>query len=96
MKQKGCFIDISAVLVLHRMARSALIVPVIKIFKKRLTVGMVTRAQSQPDHVQEDFHNTSKSKQKFVHTSSEKVVNNQYSCRCVYSQSIVDLNIFKQ
>ena len=29
MKQKGCFIDTSAVLVLHRMARSALIVPVI-------------------------------------------------------------------
>ena len=57
---------------------------------------MVTRAQLQPDHAQEDFHNTSKSKQKFVHTSSGKVVNNQYSCRFVYSQSIVDLSIFKQ
>ena len=29
MKQKGCFIGISAAIVLHRMARSALIVPVI-------------------------------------------------------------------
>ena len=29
MKQKGCFIGIFAVLVLHRMARSVLIVPVI-------------------------------------------------------------------
>ena len=57
---------------------------------------MDTRAQSEPDHVQEDFYNTSKSKQKFVHTSPKKVVNNQYPCRFVYSQSIVDLNISKQ
>ena len=57
---------------------------------------MVTRAQLQPDHVQEDFHNTFKSKQKFVHTSPGIVVNNQYSCRFEFSQSIIDLNIFKQ
>ena len=34
---------------------------------------MVTRAQLQPDHVQEDLHNTCKSKATFVHSSVEKL-----------------------
>ena len=57
---------------------------------------MVTRAQSQPDHVQVDFYNTFQNKPGFVHTSLGQIVNNQYPCRLVYNQSISDLNILKQ
>ena len=57
---------------------------------------MDNRAQSQPDHIKEDVCNTSKSKPTFVHPSPGKVVNNQYFCRFVYSQSIVDLDVLKQ
>ena len=57
---------------------------------------MVTRAQSQPDHVQVDFWNTFQGKPGFVHTSLRQIVNNQYPCRLVYNQSISDLNILKQ
>ena len=62
MKQKGCFIDISVVLVLHRRARSVLIVSMIvkNLKKKRETLGMVKKAHLQPDHVQENLCNTSK------------------------------------
>ena len=57
---------------------------------------MVTRAQSQPDHVQVDFCNTFQGKPGFVHTSLRQIVNNQYPCRLVNNQSISDLNILKQ
>ena len=57
---------------------------------------MVSRAQSQPDHVQVDFCNTFENKPVFVHTSPGQIVNNQYPCRFVYNQSISDLNILKQ
>ena len=44
MKQKGCFIGIFEALVSHRRARSVLIVQVIvKITKKRVTLGMVKK-----------------------------------------------------
>ena len=57
---------------------------------------MVTRAQLQPDHVQEDFFNSSKSDPTVVYITPANIVNNQYSCRFVYNQSVSDLNILKQ
>ena len=56
---------------------------------------MVTRAQSQPDHVQ-DTCNFSKNGPTVVYSTPANVVNNQYSCRFVYNQSVSDLNILKQ
>ena len=44
------------------------------ICKKRLTL-----AQLQPDHVQEDFLNSSKSDPTVVYSASANIVNNQYS-----------------
>ena len=57
---------------------------------------MVTRAQLQPDHVQEDCHNIAKSKDVAVNNNVAKNLNNQYPCRFVYNQSSSDLNILKQ
>ena len=67
-----------------------------KICKKLLALGMVTRAQSQPDHVQEDFLNFSQNGPTVAYSTPAYVINNQYSCRFVYNQSVSDLNILKQ
>ena len=56
---------------------------------------MVDRAQLQPDHVQENFQIFSRNGPTVVY-STANVVNNQYSCRFVYNQSVSDLNILKQ
>ena len=63
---------------------------------KKLTLGMVTRAQLQPDHVQEDSPNTAKSKAIVVNNNVGKNVNNQYPCRLLYNQCCSDLKILKQ
>ena len=57
---------------------------------------MVARAQSQPDHVQENVQKCSKNGPTVVYNTLANVVNNQYSCRFVYNQSVSDLNILKQ
>ena len=67
-----------------------------KISVNRLTLGIVKRAHLQPDHVQEDLLHISKNNATFVHRNVGKIVNKQYPCRFVYSQSGSDLNILKQ
>ena len=57
---------------------------------------MVARAQLQPDHVQEDVQRFSKNGPTAVYNTPVNVVNNQYSSRFVYNQSVYDLNILKQ
>ena len=57
---------------------------------------MVTRAQSQLDHVQEDLLNSSKNGPTVAYGTCANIVINQYSCRFVYNQSVYDLNILKQ
>ena len=57
---------------------------------------MVDRAQSQPDHVQENVPKFSKNGPTVVYSTPANVVNNQYSCRFEYNQSVSDLNILKQ
>ena len=57
---------------------------------------MVARAQSQPDHVQKNVQKFSKNGPTVVYNTPANVVNNQYSCRFVYNQSVSDLNILKQ
>ena len=64
-----------------------------KIWKNRLTLGLVSRAQLQPDHVQEDFLILLIT---VVYSTPANIINNQYSCRFVYNQSVSDLNILKQ
>ena len=64
-----------------------------KIWKNRLTLGLVNRAQLQPDHVQEDFLILLIT---VVYSTPANIINNQYSCRFVYNQSVSDLNILKQ
>ena len=57
---------------------------------------MVTRAQLQPDHVEEDSHIIAKRKAIDVNNNVAQNINNQYPCRFVYNQSSSDLNILKQ
>ena len=57
---------------------------------------MVDRAQLQPDHVQENVLKLSKNGPTVVYSNPANVVNNQYSCRFVYTRSVSDLNILKQ
>ena len=58
---------------------------------------MVKKAHLQPDHVQNNFFlHISKNNAMCVHSNVGKIVNKQYPCRFVYSQSGSDLNILKQ
>ena len=67
-----------------------------KSVKKQLTLGMVDRAQLQPGQVQENFLDFSKNGPAVVYSTPANVVNNKYSCRFVYNQSVSDFNILKQ
>ena len=57
---------------------------------------MVDRAQSQSDHVQENFLDFSRDGPTVAYSTLPNVVNNQYPCRFVYNQSVSDVNILKQ
>ena len=64
-----------------------LLVGLKKICKKWVTLDMVKKVHSQPDHVQENW----KKKQNsviFVNNRDSKIVNNQYSSRFVYSHFV--------
>ena len=46
---------------------------------------MVKKAHLQPDDVQENLYSISKNNATIVNSNVSKIVNNEYSCRFVYS-----------